>query len=185
MASRLFSEKGYEAVSVRDILDVVGGAPGMFYYYFKSKQEIYIATMEQYIAERLERKCGVIENPQIPFEEKLQVFRSMVAEDIHGYMERFDPKADSSISDSSYKLWDLVHMVDRMVQPYAKLILQGINEGRIANRFGITEENAQMYATFILYGCWGAVYNGRFTENEKQYELEDVLEITDRIFRQP
>ena len=30
-ASRLFSERGYETVSVRDILDAVGGAPGMFY----------------------------------------------------------------------------------------------------------------------------------------------------------
>ena len=35
VASRLFAEKGYEAVSVRDILDAVHGAPGMFYYYFK------------------------------------------------------------------------------------------------------------------------------------------------------
>ena len=154
----------------------------MFYYYFKSKQEIYIATMEQYIAERLERKCGVIESHQIQFEEKLQVFRSMVSEDIHGYMERFDPQADTSISDSSYKLWDLVHMLDRMVQPYSKLILQGIREGKISNRFGITDGNAEMYATFILYGCWGAVYNGRFTGNEKQYELDNVLEITDKIF---
>ena len=39
IAAKLFAEKGYEAVSVRDILDVVDGAPGMFYYYFKSKNE--------------------------------------------------------------------------------------------------------------------------------------------------
>ena len=55
-ASALFAEKGYEAVSVRDILNVVNGAPGMFYYYFKSKQDIYLASMEQYIAKRLKRK---------------------------------------------------------------------------------------------------------------------------------
>ncbi|MGP1602782.1 TetR/AcrR family transcriptional regulator, partial [Treponema sp.] len=36
IAAKLFAEKGYEAVSVRDILEVVDGAPGMFYYYFKS-----------------------------------------------------------------------------------------------------------------------------------------------------
>ena len=39
-AARLFAEKGYESVSVRDILNEVSGAPGMFYYYFKSKQDI-------------------------------------------------------------------------------------------------------------------------------------------------
>ena len=33
-AARLFAEKGYESVSVRDILAEVNGAPGMFYYYF-------------------------------------------------------------------------------------------------------------------------------------------------------
>ena len=60
VASALFAEKGYEAVSVRDILNVVDGAPGMFYYYFKSKQDIYIAAMEQYITQRLERKCKIV-----------------------------------------------------------------------------------------------------------------------------
>ena len=111
IASRLFAEKGYEAVAVRDILEEVNGAPGMFYYYFKSKQDIYIAAMEQYISERLERKCKIIEDDTVSFDEKLPVFRSMIAEDIRGYLERYNPKADASISDSSYKLWDLVQMI--------------------------------------------------------------------------
>ena len=126
IASRLFAEKGYEAVAVRDILEEVNGAPGMFYYYFKSKQDIYIAAMEQYISERLERKCKIIEDDTVSFDEKLPVFRSMIAEDIRGYLERYNPKADASISDSSYKLWDLVQMIGRMVEPYSKFILQGI-----------------------------------------------------------
>ena len=32
VALRLFVERGYESVSVRDILDEIGGTPGMFYY---------------------------------------------------------------------------------------------------------------------------------------------------------
>ena len=109
-ASALFAEKGYEAVSVRDILNVVNGAPGMFYYYFKSKQDIYLASMEQYIAKRLKRKCRILEDEAVSFEEKLPIFRSMVEEDIQGYMENFAPRCDASISDTSYKLYDLVHM---------------------------------------------------------------------------
>lgn len=182
VAAGLFAEKGYEAVSVRDILDVVGGAPGMFYYYFKSKQDIYIAAMEQYISERLERKCKMIEDDSIPFEEKLNVFRSMIVEDIKGYAERFDPKADTSISDASYKLWDLVQMLNRMVKPYARFMMQGIREGKIKNTLGITEENAEAQAVFILYGCWGMIYNGKFTENSTEYGMEDLLKITDKFF---
>ena len=48
VAAKLFSQKGYENVSVRDILSEVNGAPGMFYYYFKSKQEIYIAVIDSF-----------------------------------------------------------------------------------------------------------------------------------------
>lgn len=182
VAAALFTEKGYEAVSVRDILNVVDGAPGMFYYYFKSKQDIYIAAMEQYITQRLERKCKIIEDETVPFDEKLPIFRSMVEEDIQGYMERFAPQADTSISDTSYKLYDLVHMLGRMVVPYSKFILQGIRENRLNNRFHITEENVEAFATFVLYGAWGMIYNNKFTGSGETYDLESVVKITDQLF---
>lgn len=182
VAVALFTEKGYEAVSVRDILNVVDGAPGMFYYYFKSKQDIYIAAMEQYITQRLERKCKIIEDEMVSFDEKLPIFRSMVEEDIQGYMERFAPQADASISDTSYKLYDLVHMLGRMVGPYSKFILQGIREKRLNNRFHITEENAEAFATFVLYGAWGMIYNNKFTGSGGSYDLESILKITDQLF---
>lgn len=182
VASALFAERGYEAVSVRDILNVVDGAPGMFYYYFKSKQDIYVAAMEQYITQRLERKCRIIEDETVPFDEKLPIFRSMVEEDIHGYMERFMSQADTSISDTSYKLYDLIHMLGRMVVPYSKFILQGIRENRLNNRFHITEENAEAFATFVLYGAWGMIYNSKFTGSGRAYDLENILKITDQLF---
>lgn len=182
VAAALFTEKGYEAVSVRDILNVVDGAPGMFYYYFKSKQDIYIAAMEQYITQRLERKCKIIKDETVSFDEKLPIFRSMVEEDIQGYMERFAPQADASISDTSYKLYDLVHMLGRMVGPYSKFILQGIRENRLNNRFHITEENAEAFATFVLYGAWGMIYNNKFTGSGEAYDLESILKITDQLF---
>ena len=185
VAAALFTEKGYEAVSVRDILNVVDGAPGMFYYYFKSKQDIYIAAMEQYITQRLERKCKIIEDVTVSFDEKLPIFRSMVEEDIQGYMERFAPQADASISDTSYKLYDLVHMLGRMVGPYSKFILQGIRDNRLNNRFHITEENAEAFATFVLYGAWGMIYNNKFTGSGEAYDLENILKITDQLFYGP
>ena len=182
IAAALFAEKGYEAVSVRDILEVVNGAPGMFYYYFKSKQEIYMAAMEQYITRRLERKCKIMEDEEVPFENKLPVFRNMVEEDIQGYVDRFVSQDDASISDNSYKLYDLVHMLGRMVVPYSKFILQGIRENKLKNRFHITEENVQAFATFVLYGAWGMIYNNKFTGSGDSYDLENILKITDQLF---
>ncbi len=39
-AQKLFISKGYEETSVSDIMDVVGGAKGMFYRCFQSKEEV-------------------------------------------------------------------------------------------------------------------------------------------------
>lgn len=181
-AARLFAEKGYEGVSVRDILDEIQGAPGMFYYYFKSKQEIYLAVMEQYLNERMERRCKLLADETIPFDEKKAVYAKLVAEDIGGYMDRFQTQAEPSITDSSYKLWDFVQMLNKLSGPHAKFIMQGVREGKISGDLGITEENVQAFSLYTLYGAWGVVYNGRFTDGTDGLGLKDALEVRRRIF---
>lgn len=91
-AAHLFAEKGYENASVRDILDAVGGAPGMFYYYFKSKQDIYVTVMEDFISERISRKCEVMEDDERSFDERISVLRSLVEDDVDEYVRSFDPE---------------------------------------------------------------------------------------------
>ncbi len=48
-AEKLFLEKGYENVSIRNVLDAVGNktaSPSVFYYYFDSKDDLYHACIE-------------------------------------------------------------------------------------------------------------------------------------------
>ena len=40
-AEQLFFTEGFEKTSVRMILEKVGGEVGMFYHYFKSKEELF------------------------------------------------------------------------------------------------------------------------------------------------
>ena len=185
VASRLFQEKGYEAVSVRDILDAVHGAPGMFYYYFKSKQDIYLATIEQYLSERIERRCQVLEDANVSFDEKQTAFHQLLQEDIAGYMQRFQQGRDRSITDDSYKLWDFMQLLNHLIQPYAGFIRQGLREGRIDPSHGITHENAEAYATFFLYGAWGMIYNQTFTEGDTRFDLDDVYKVVGSFIRNP
>lgn len=63
-AMQLFFEKGYEATSVRMILDRVGGETGMFYHYFKSKEELFEKVVEHFFRDygkyfvKLTEKCS-------------------------------------------------------------------------------------------------------------------------------
>ena len=48
-AQELFAEKGYAKTTVTDILSVHGLSKGIFYYYFKSKEEVMDAIIERII----------------------------------------------------------------------------------------------------------------------------------------
>ncbi len=46
-AKRLFLSKGYEETSIADIMEMVGGAKGMFYRFFQSKEDMMQALGDQ------------------------------------------------------------------------------------------------------------------------------------------
>lgn len=58
-ATKLFFQNGYEATSVRAILEDVGGEVGMFYHYFKSKDELFQVVVETFF-ERYREQFFVI-----------------------------------------------------------------------------------------------------------------------------
>jgi AcrR family transcriptional regulator len=45
-AAKLFSQQGYKGVSIRDIAQACGLTNAALYYYFKNKEELYLAVME-------------------------------------------------------------------------------------------------------------------------------------------
>jgi len=72
-AFELFREKGYEQVSVHDIVKKVGLAQGTFYYHFKSKYELLDAVVEYEMRQNL----GILE--RIATDEKLSILEKMQA----------------------------------------------------------------------------------------------------------
>ncbi len=51
IATKLFFTEGYEATSVRAILNQVDGEVGMFYHYFKSKEDLFQKVVEKFFAD--------------------------------------------------------------------------------------------------------------------------------------
>ena len=98
-------------------------------------------------------------------------------------MQRFQQGRERSITDDSYKLWDFMQLLNHLIQPYAGFIRQGLREGRIDPSCGITQENAEAYATFFLYGAWGMIYNRTFTEGDTRFDLADVYNVVGSFIR--
>lgn len=55
-AIKLFSEKGYERVTMQDIMKMLNIAKGTIYHYFDSKESLLEAVVEEIVREDLERK---------------------------------------------------------------------------------------------------------------------------------
>ena len=51
VAERLFVERGYDSVSIKDITDAAGLTKGHIYYYFENKQALFDAVLDGYFSE--------------------------------------------------------------------------------------------------------------------------------------
>ena len=122
VASKLFELKGYEKVSVRDILSEVNGAPGMFYYYFKSKEDIFLACMETYFEEKLKNKLDILQNKEIDYEERIKILRELIVKDIDQFTTRYNFSKENSITDNSYRLWELLYYIGKFIDVYSEFI---------------------------------------------------------------
>lgn len=72
-AERLFNEKGFENTSVSDIVKSIGVAQGTFYYYFKSKDDIFNAIAERFFNEFMENFALIVDNENLNTREKIEL----------------------------------------------------------------------------------------------------------------
>lgn len=70
-ALAVFSEKGFEGASVKEIAMRAGVAPGLLYHYFDSKEDLLFATLERY-AFVPELCCAAEATPTEPIERGLE-----------------------------------------------------------------------------------------------------------------
>lgn len=65
-ATALFFEKGYEATSVRMLMEIVNGEIGMFYHYFRSKEELFDRVVEKFFDDYREKFEDLINEFKTP-----------------------------------------------------------------------------------------------------------------------
>lgn len=183
IATNLFLEKGYDSVAVRDILAELNGAQGMFYHYFKSKQEIFLEAMSQYIDKTIEDKVGILNDTRLTFIEKRDLLRQISKDNFTGYLKIFGTDPVDSVENNAHRTRILVEMLDKLHEPYANFILQGLQEGKITKETGIDESNVSVYALFTIYGIWGVLHNDILNQKEPRgYSIKDTLPIIKNIF---
>jgi len=71
-AQRLMTAKGYEQMSIQDVLDAVEASRGAFYHYFDSKQALLQAVIERMVDAALAEVAPVVADSSLAAPAKLQ-----------------------------------------------------------------------------------------------------------------
>lgn len=71
-AQRLMQSKGYEQMSVQDLLDELDASKGAFYHYFESKEILLEAVIERMVDAGLAAVAPIAEDPYLAALEKLK-----------------------------------------------------------------------------------------------------------------
>ena len=77
-AGKLFEKKGYEQTQVQDIVNEIGVAKGLFYYYFKSKDEVMEELADRYADAIIDAVNKLIDKDIATFDKINRIFQIFI-----------------------------------------------------------------------------------------------------------
>ena len=149
-ARELFMSQGYEKTMVGDIVRQVGVAQGLFYYYFRSKQDIFLAVINQFTEERIGELAVFLRDGHIPL---LQRVRNLmhVLMDFLREMEAMYPKNQGDIAGEMTAI--MRGHVSTMIEPMVtELLREGMEQGVLSAPF------PDLLSRFVISGFIGVQY---------------------------
>jgi AcrR family transcriptional regulator len=146
---RLIQAKGYEQMSVQDVLDELDASKGAFYHYFDSKRALLLAAIERMTDVVLATLAPLLEDPTLAALEKLEgLFNGIAAwkserKDLMLAALRTWASDDNAIVREKLRR----STRERLVPIIAAIVRQGVDEGRFA--VGSPDETALVIVLLI------------------------------------
>jgi AcrR family transcriptional regulator len=176
VAYRLVYTKGFEQMTIQDILDALQISKGAFYHYFGSKSEMLEALIQRTLDAAEQIMAPIAENPDLPALEKLQQFFSTLSRWKTAQKAYLLKLLNVWYADENAIVRQkmLTATIRRISPLLTDAVQQGIREGSLATPF--PEQSGQVLLT-ILQG-FGETLAERLILNEAQPEDLEHIEGT-------
>ncbi|MBQ9333209.1 MAG: TetR/AcrR family transcriptional regulator [Lachnospiraceae bacterium] len=165
VAMHLFFEHGYEATSVRMIMNEVGGEIGMFYHYFKSKDMLFDRVVDRFFEKYREQFAELIRssvNPSDLIEKLMPLYERSMGEfgQIQGNMH-----------------WTVqIAMHERTLMELRPLIASVIEKWNIKSK-----RPADIIAGQLLYGISATIHSPEFEKMDPADKKECIMSFMGRV----
>lgn len=151
-ALELFMSQGYEKTSISMIVERVGVAQGLFYYYFKSKEDVFQEAMQFYTDRLATEVIGDLLAP-----EAASIFErfSAVIEHLSSMFEASDLVFNSDLNTGLVKEIDIqlsYYFSVTLVEPVAALI------SLLGEKIGQSLGDVNQLSAFVVFGIFGLLH---------------------------
>ena len=153
--------------SVRDILHEVGGEVGMFYHYFKSKDEIFELAIDSYLDQFISDCSEICRNDSGTFQETVNFLVALQYASIMTFKETWSDNCHWSIQNAIYK-----RTLDRLIPHVETLIKNSVYKNEMS--FRVKELDLHDITLFLVYGISG-VLQGSDERSEELTEKQGAI----------
>jgi len=131
VAQHLIQTKGYEAMSVQDVLDELEASKGAFYHYFDSKVALLEAVIERLADTGLATVAPILEDPDLPAVRKLEKVFAGIARFKAEQMDLVLAIVEVWKSDGNAVVREKLRRLtaSRMLPLLSTVVRQGVEEG--------------------------------------------------------
>src|SRR5207253_3408952 len=150
VAQRRVRARGFESMSIQDVLDELDASKGAFYRYFDSKQALLEAVVERFADVAIADLAPVLHDPKLPALRKLERFFAGIArrkaeqkELMLAIIETWNSDDNAIVREKLRRL-----TVSRMVPLLSAVINQGIDEGVF--QVASPDEAATVFVSLML-----------------------------------
>jgi AcrR family transcriptional regulator len=188
---RLIQTKGYEQMSVQDVLDELDASKGAFYHYFDSKRDLLLAVVERMSDAAMATLAPVLEDPQLSALQRLEAVFTGIADWKGERKELVMATIDAWTSDDNAIVREKFRRstANRLAPVLSAIVRQGVEEGLFTA--ASPDETACVIAS-LLHGFREVATDLFFARKAGTISFEDFqrvnaanLEALDRILGLP
>ena len=172
-AEELFCSQGYVNTTVEAIIQKVGVAKGTFYYYFKSKEDILDALVDDMVDKRCKEYKKIADNPEMAALEKMRhILRGQDSlSDKNDLTEKLHQPGNR-------ELHERVNI--EVIRRIAPILAQVIEQGKRESVFDV--EHSLETIQFLLAGSQFLLESGLFkwSQEEQMTRIQSMRSIIER-----
>jgi AcrR family transcriptional regulator len=172
-ALKIFANKGFFRTTVDDIAQATGVAKGTVYLYFKDKQDLYVATIDEHFNRALET-LSAIEAKTSPPGEKMEEIAVNFIEYIKHLKTTYMLFTFENINLKGKTLKQMHTIIEPKIQAMIEIISKIIRSGIHSNEFRKVDPKV---AAFYFISTIRAIFLSDFYMSDVSFKTDTVLKL--------